>query len=98
MGQKVIIRFSVRIWIIVCIQESSHHILQNYRPQRILKIVLYSSLYPKQLPLFCLLRLISACADRTGYITNFCSMIVLQPFRWRCVDCVIDHEGDVREE
>ena len=36
-----------------------------------------SSLYPKQLPLFCLLRLISASADRVGYISNFCSMIEL---------------------
>jgi len=27
-----------------------------------------SSLYPKQLSLFCLLWLISACADRLGYI------------------------------
>jgi len=36
-----------------------------------------SSLYPKQLPLFCLLWLISACADRIGYITNFRSMIKL---------------------
>jgi len=36
-----------------------------------------SSLYPKQSSLFCLLRLISASADRTGYITNFCSMIEL---------------------
>ena len=25
-------------------------------------------------------------------------MIVLQPLRWRCVDCVIHHERDVREE
>jgi len=42
------------------------------------KIVLRdSSLYPKQLLLFCLLRLISASADPTGYITNFCSMIEL---------------------
>ena len=40
------------------------------------KIVLRSSShYPNQLPLFCLLRLISASADRIGYITNFCSMI-----------------------
>jgi len=36
-----------------------------------------SSLYPKQLSLFCLLRLISASADRIGYITNFCSMTEL---------------------
>jgi len=34
-----------------------------------------SSLYLKQLPLFCLLWLISASADRIGY--NFCSMIEL---------------------
>jgi len=33
-----------------------------------------SSLYSKQLPLFCLLRLVSANADRIGYITDFCSM------------------------
>jgi len=38
-----------------------------------------SSLYLKQLPLFCLLRLISASAGRIGYIghTNFCSLIKL---------------------
>jgi len=36
-----------------------------------------SSLYPKQLSLFCLQRLISASADRNGYIRNFCSMIEL---------------------
>jgi len=43
------------------------------------KIVLRdSSLYPQQLSLFCLLRLISASADRIGYITNnLCSMIEL---------------------
>jgi len=36
-----------------------------------------SSLYPKQLPLFCLLRLITTSASRIGYITNLCSMIEL---------------------
>jgi len=36
-----------------------------------------SSLYPKQLSIFCLLRLISTSADRIGYITNLCSMIEL---------------------
>jgi len=36
-----------------------------------------SSPYPKQLSLFCLLWLISASADRIGYITSFCSMIKL---------------------
>jgi len=36
-----------------------------------------SSLYPKQLSLFCLLWLSSASADRSGYIVNFCSMIEL---------------------
>jgi len=42
------------------------------------KIVLRdSSLYPKQLPLFCLLRLISASVKRIGYICNFCSMMKL---------------------
>jgi len=36
-----------------------------------------SSLYLKQLHLFCLLRLISTSADHIGYITNFCSMTEL---------------------
>jgi len=31
-----------------------------------------SSLYPKQLSLFCLLWLINASAERIGYITKFC--------------------------
>ena len=61
------------IWVIVCVQKPSHHFLQTVR--RVFEIVFRdSSLYPKQLPLFCLL---SARADRTGYITNFCSMIEL---------------------
>jgi len=50
--------------------------LQIFRPLRMFKIVLRdSSLYPKQLSLFRLLRLISASAKGIGYITNFCSMI-----------------------
>jgi len=36
-----------------------------------------SSLYPKPLHLFFLLRLISASADPISYITNFCIMIEL---------------------
>jgi len=40
------------------------------------KIVFHdSSLYPKQLSLFCLLWLSSASADHIGYVTNLCSMI-----------------------
>jgi len=51
----------VGMWVIFCVQKSSHHYLQNFRPLRIFKIVFrYSSLCPKQLSLFCLLRLISA--------------------------------------
>ena len=64
------------IWDIVCIQKPHHHFLQTLRPLRMFKIVLHnSSLYLKQLSLFCLLRLISASVDRNDYITNFCSMI-----------------------
>jgi len=37
----------------------------------------HSSLHPKHLSLFCLLRLIIASADRIDYITNFCGMIEL---------------------
>jgi len=45
---------------------------------RMFKIVFRdNSLYPNQLSLFCLLWLINASADRTGYNTNFCSMIEL---------------------
>jgi len=36
-----------------------------------------SSLYAKQLSLFCLLRLINASADPIGHTANFCSMIEL---------------------
>jgi len=68
----------VGIRAIVCVQKLSHHFLQTLHPLRMFKIVFRnSSLYPMQLSLFCLLRLISANADRIGYITNFCSMIEL---------------------
>jgi len=36
-----------------------------------------SPLYPKPLSLFCLLWVISASANRIGYITSFCNMIKL---------------------
>jgi len=26
------------------------------------------------------------------------ALVVLQPLRWRCVECAIRHEQDVREE
>jgi len=78
MGQNVIIGVLVGICVIVCIQKPSHHVLQTFCPQRMFKIVFRdSSFYPKQLSLFCLLWLISACADRIGHITNLCSMIEL---------------------
>jgi len=52
-AKKVIITF-VGIWVIVCVQMPSHHILQTFRPLRIFKNVFRcsrcSSLYPK--PLF----------------------------------------------
>ena len=77
MGQILIIR-SGGIFIIVCVQKPSHHFAQIFRPQRMYKIVLRdSSLYLKQLTLFCLLWLISASAKRIGYISNFCSMMKL---------------------
>jgi len=53
------------MWVIVYIQEPSPNFLQTFRPLRMLKIVFRdSSVCPKQLSLFCLLWLISACADR----------------------------------
>jgi len=36
-----------------------------------------SSLYPKQLSVFCLLWLISACANSMCYLTKLCSMTEL---------------------
>jgi len=63
----------VGTWVMVCIQEPFSHFLQTFRPLRMFKIVFRdSSLYPKQLSLFCLLWLISACADRnrTAYIIS----------------------------
>jgi len=54
----------VGIWVIAFIQEPSHHFLQTSRQLRIFMLVLLvSSLYSKQLSLFCL---ISACADGAG--------------------------------
>jgi len=38
-----------------------------------------------------------ACGIMTHEAYNKLCM-VLQPLRWRCVDCVIHHERDVREE
>jgi len=40
-----------------------------------------SSLYPKQLHLFCLLRLISASADGIDYTTNFCMIELLHELK-----------------
>jgi len=68
----------VGIRAIVCIQKPLHHFLQTLHSLRMFKIVFRdNSLYPKQLSFVCLLRLISAGADRNGYISNFCSMIEL---------------------
>jgi len=66
----------VGIRAIVCVKKTSHHFLPTLH--RMFKIVFRdSTLYPKQLSLFCLLKLISASAERIGYISNFCSMIEL---------------------
>jgi len=53
-------------------------VLQILHALRMFKIVFRdTSLYPKQLSLFCLLRLIRSSADRNDYFSNFCSMIEL---------------------
>jgi len=76
MGQKLIIIFCWEFGSIVCAQKLSHHFLQTLH--LMFKIVFCDSTrYPKQLSLFCLLRLISASAERIGYISNFYSMIKL---------------------
>jgi len=68
----------VGICIIIFVLKPSHHFLQTFRPLRMFTIVFGdSSLCPKKLPLFCLLRLTNANAERARYINNFCSMIKL---------------------
>jgi len=75
-GPKCNNQVLVGIWVIVCVQEPFYHFLQTIRPLRMFKIVFGdSSLYRKQLSLYCRLLLISASADRIGCITRFCSMI-----------------------
>jgi len=67
MGQTVIIEVLMGSWVICCIQKPSHHFLQTFRPLRMFKTLFSdSSLYPKQLSLFCLLWLKSASADHIG--------------------------------
>ena len=61
----------VGIWVVVCVQKPSHHFLHTFSPLRMFQIVFgNSSLYLKQSPLFCLLRLSSANADHIGYVTD----------------------------
>jgi len=68
----------VGIRAMICGQEPSHHFLQTLHSLRMSKSVFRdSSLYPKQLSLFSLLRLFSASADHNGYISNLCSMTEL---------------------
>jgi len=74
-GPTSYIYVSMGICVIVYVQKPPHHFLQTFRPLHMFKIVFRdSSLYPKQLSLFCLVRLISASADPIGYFTYFCSM------------------------
>jgi len=43
----------------------------------------------------------SVCSYFSWYLYRkivFSEVHLLQPLRWRCVDCVIHHERDVREE
>ena len=43
-------------------------------------------------------RICSTCFENLHLDCGVCAKIVLQPLRWCCVDCVIHHERDVREE
>ena len=40
----------------------------------------------------------STKTDKSWSNSTVSLLLVLQPLRWCCVDCVIHHEGDVREE
>jgi len=80
MGQKVIIIGFGEYLGYRLHPEPSHHFLQTFCSLRMFKIVFRdSSLYPKQLSLFCLLWLISACSDRIGYITEFSNIRSCKP-------------------
>jgi len=78
MGQKVIIR----VWWESGLSSASRNYLTTfYRPfvhyARLRFVFCDSSLYPKQLSLFCLIWRLNACADDIGYITNIYSVIEL---------------------
>jgi len=57
-----------------------------------------------QLPLVSTVVAVSNINDRKQALSELFSLdirgnkAVLQPLRWRCIDCVIHHERDVREE
>jgi len=58
----------VGIWVIVCVQKTSHF-LQTFHPLRTFKIVFCdSSLYPKQMSLYCLPRVYAR--GSWGYVTK----------------------------
>ena len=66
------------IWVIVCVQKPSHHILQTFRPLRMFKVVFrISSLYPKPLTLDCLPR---AYARGVGGVNPPFSLICYKNF------------------
>jgi len=71
----------VGIRVIASIQQPSHHFLQTFRPLRMFKIVFRDSLTFTEIIVFVLPamaeHLSSACAERIGCTTNFCSMIKL---------------------
>ena len=60
MGQTVVIKFWLEIWVNACVQKPSHHILQTFLPLQMFKIVFRdSSLYQKQFVF-----ILSAMADQ----------------------------------
>jgi len=68
----------VIIRVIVCVQKPSHPFLQTFRALGMLKDFFPAIVhFIRNNCLFCLLWLISARADRIGYITKFCSMVEL---------------------
>ena len=78
MGQKLLSRFWWESGLSFASRKHFNTFCRPFSPPHMFKTVLRdSSLYPKQLPLFCLLWLICASADPIGYISNFYSMIEL---------------------
>jgi len=64
MSQKVIIRFLVGIWVLICILKPTHHLLQTFRPKAYARGVCVNP----PLSLICYKNFITCAKDITVFI------------------------------